>query len=124
MRNPLPSTLVLVLLAAPASALLSDDESANDDIATAAIQIVNTGQLTVDTGVLSLFPQSEFGVFDGDLDYLGISGLRAGDRITVSTTPLDSPCLDPENPDPEEHCLTAGDFEVPDTLLGIFDASE
>ena len=103
MRSPLLAALML-LLAAPAGAVLTDDEPTNNTIAGAAgvplqIQIV-TPDIVAETGMLSLVPN--------DIDYLGIEGLFIGDIVTVSTTPL-----------------VDVDFEVPDTIVALFDdASE
>jgi hypothetical protein len=95
MRKPL--LLALLLLAAPAGATLTDDEVNNNAIGVAAIQIVPGGMPVVaEAGTLSLVA--------GDIDYVGIQGLVAGDIITVSTTPLDDI-----------------DFEDPDTIVGVFD---
>lgn len=87
--------LILVLLAAPAAALLTDDESDNDDVSTAGSQIVKTASVTVDVGTLSLDA--------GDLDFVGITGLDAGDAVMASTIPI------------------GANFNLPDTVIGIFD---
>jgi hypothetical protein len=79
----------------PAS-VLTDDEPANDSIAGAAIQMVKSGAVTTEGGKFSLVA--------GDTDYLGVGGLRAGDIITISTTPLDDP----------------PDLRDPDTMVGLF----
>jgi hypothetical protein len=50
-----------------------------------------------DSGVLEIEP--------GDVDYVGVESLLAGDSITAVTTPLEDEF-----------------FEVPDTILGIFDS--
>jgi hypothetical protein len=42
----------------------------------------------------------------GDIDFLGIAAMSAGDVITVTTTPLDD-----------------ADLQVPDTIVGLFDSS-
>jgi hypothetical protein len=86
--------LTLLLLAAPAAAVLTDVEPTNNSIP-APIQIA-AAPLAVDAGTLFLSP--------GDTDYVGISGLIAGDTVTVSTTPLSDI-----------------DFEDPDTIVGVFD---
>ncbi len=96
MRSLFRSLPMLLLLATPAGALLTDDESSNDDVSTASIQVVKTGGVTVEVGRLSLVA--------GDLDYLGIASLESGDAIMVSTTPLEDAV-----------------FERPDTIVGIFD---
>ncbi len=95
MRSLLLSAVTLVLLAAPAGATLTDDEAVNNLIQPAAIQIA-AAALAVDAGTLLLNP--------GDVDYVGIGGLIAGDIVTVSTTPLNDIA-----------------FEVPDTIIGLFD---
>jgi hypothetical protein len=95
MRSSLLSALTLVLLAAPVGATLTDDEPGNDSRLTGPIQI-SAAPLAVDAGTLLLTP--------GDADYVGIGGLIAGDIVTVSTTPLNDI-----------------DFEVPDTIIGLFD---
>jgi hypothetical protein len=94
--------LMLVAIASPARAQLTDQEPSNNSIATAAIQM--TGDVTMSSGV-GVFT---FGGGGGDTDYLGIGDLIAGDVVTASTTPL----LDPP------------DFESPDTILGLFDSNE
>jgi hypothetical protein len=104
MRNLLLSTLILIVLAAPARALLSDQEPSNNNIATAPIQLPippNENVVSVDAGVLTLR------VGGGDLDYLGIGGLLAGDIVNLLTTPLGDP----------------PDFENPDTIVGLFSES-
>jgi hypothetical protein len=101
MRNLFSSTLLLVAIASPAAALLSDEEPSNNNIANASIQMPippNENVMSVDTGVLT------FTVGGGDLDYLGIGGLLAGDVVNLSTTPLGDP----------------PDFEIPDTIVGLF----
>jgi hypothetical protein len=91
---------MLLLLAMPAGATLTDDEPLNDDIATAPIQIVGA-TMVADVGKLALIP--------GDTDYVGIGSLIAGDTVTVSTTPVTEQMVD--------------DFENPDTIIGIFDVN-
>jgi hypothetical protein len=101
MRNLFSSTLLLVVIASPAAALLSDDEPSNNTIANASIQMPippNANVVSVDAGVLT------FSVGGGDLDYLGIGGLLAGDIVNMSTTPLGDPPA----------------FEIPDTIVGLF----
>ena len=100
MRNLL--VLMLVLLAAPAGAALTEDEPSNNEIATAAIQIVPAGAVSSNAGMLS------FTAGGDDSDYLGIAGLMAGDIVMVSTTPLGDPPY----------------FEIPDTIVGLFDDLE
>jgi hypothetical protein len=101
MRNLFSSTLLLVAIASPAAALLSDEEPSNNSIANASIQMPippNESVVSVDAGVLT------FTVGGGDLDYLGIGGLLAGDVVNLSTTPLGDPPA----------------FEIPDTIVGLF----
>jgi hypothetical protein len=101
MRNLFSSTLLLVVIASPAAALLSDEEPSNNTIANASIQMPippNANVVSVDAGVLT------FSVGGGDLDYLGIGGLLAGDIVNLSTTPLGDPPA----------------FEIPDTIVGLF----
>jgi hypothetical protein len=89
-----------VLIAAPAGAVLTDDEP-NDTIADAAANahMVKSGLVTTDGGELELVA--------GDIDFLGIAALSVGDFVTVTTTPLeDSP-----------------DLERPDTVVGLFDSA-
>ncbi len=88
---------VLVLLAAPAGAVLFDDEGANDDISTAGIQVTMTALETVEGGTLALVA--------GDLDYVGIESLFPGTIVEVSTMPMQGSA-----------------FDAPDTIIGVFDA--
>jgi len=95
------SAPLLGVIASPAAALLSDQEPNNNNIANAEIQIdmpAIENVLVVDAGILT------FAVGGGDLDYLGIGGLLAGDVVNVSTTPLGDPPV----------------FEIPDTIVGLF----
>ncbi len=101
MRNLFLSTLMLVAIASPAGALLTDQEPSNNNIATAAIQMTLNGTVSSDTGMLT------FATGGGDTDYLGIGGLLAGDLVEVLTTPLNDP----------------PDFEIPDTIVGLFSDS-
>jgi len=98
MRSRILVALMVLLLAAPASAVITDVEPANDFVATAPVQFVKTGTVTTDGGELVLEA--------GDIDFVGIAALSVGDVITVTTTPL-------------------GDalFQVPDTMVGVFDSS-
>lgn len=101
MRNLFFSTFILIAFAAPASAILLDDEPSNNNVATAPIQLpipANESAVITDSGVLT------FRVGGGDLDYLGIGGLLAGDIVNLLTTPLGDP----------------PDFEIPDTIVGLF----
>jgi hypothetical protein len=102
MRNLILSMLMLVAIASPARALLTDQEPSNNSIATAAIQMTGDVTISSDAGVFT------FRVGGGDTDYLGIGGLVAGNVVTASTTPL----VDPP------------DFESPDTIVGLFDSNE
>jgi len=95
------SAPLLGVIASPAAALLSDQEPTNNSIANAGIQITipaSENVVVVDAGILT------FAVGGGDLDYLGIGGLRAGDVVNLSTTPLGDPPV----------------FEIPDTIVGLF----
>jgi hypothetical protein len=74
----------------------ADHEPANDTIAAAPFVLSKTGSVTTAGGELVLVA--------GDIDFLGIAALSAGDVVTVSTTPLDDAA-----------------FEVPDTIVGLFD---
>jgi hypothetical protein len=87
-----------LILAAPAAAVITDVEPANDTVLTAPIQFSKTGLMTIDGGELVLVA--------GDIDFVGIAALVPGDIITVSTTPLDD-----------------ADLELPDTIVGVFDSS-
>jgi hypothetical protein len=101
MRNLFSSTLLLIVIASPAAALLIDEEPSNNDIANASIQMPIPpieNLVSVDAGVLT------FSAGGGDLDYLGIGGLLAGDVVNLSTTPLGDPPA----------------FETPDTIAGLF----
>jgi hypothetical protein len=104
MRAWLLAVLMLVWVAPrPAGAVLTDDEPSNNDIGTAAVQIVPTAAVTTDGGELTLTAASSPSAFDGDTDYLGIGSLAVGDIVTVSTTPLDDVL-----------------FKDPDTMIGLF----
>ena len=87
-----------LMLAAPAGAVITDVEPANDSVATAPIQFVKTGDLTIDAGELELVA--------GDIDFVGIASLSPNDVVTVTTTPLED-----------------ANLEVPDTIVGLFDSS-
>jgi hypothetical protein len=94
--------LILVVIATPAAALLTDDEPANDSIATAPIQMDRSqavDTVTTDGG--------EFSLTVGNNDFIGISGMLPGDIIEVVTTPLEDPPV----------------FEIPDTVLGLFNSA-
>jgi hypothetical protein len=88
---------LIVFIAPPASAIITDVEPANDSIATAPIQIMKTGRVTIDAGELELVA--------GDIDFVGIATLITDDIVTVTTTPLDD-----------------ADLEIPDTIVGLFDS--
>ena len=101
MRNLLLTTFTLIAFAAPATAILRDEEPSNNNVATALIQMPippNENVVSTDSGVLT------FRVGGGDLDYLGIGGLLAGDIVNLLTTPLGDPPA----------------FEIPDTIVGLF----
>jgi hypothetical protein len=101
MRFHFLPALTMLVIALPATALLTDQEPSNDSISTAAIQITLPLAVNVDGGLLS------FAAGGGDVDFVGIGGLFAGDIVTVTTTPL----VDPP------------DFEVPDTIVGLFNSN-
>jgi len=101
MRNLFLSTLMVFAVASPATAILRDEEPSNNNVATAPIQMPippYENVVSADAGVLT------FRVGGGDLDYLGIGGLLAGDIVNLLTTPLGDP----------------PDFEIPDTIVGLF----
>ncbi len=99
MRSRIFAALMLLMLAAPAGAVITDVEPTNDTVATAPIQFIKTGGLvTIDAGELELVA--------GDIDFVGIAALSPGDVITVTTTPLED-----------------ANLEVPDTIVGVFDSS-
>ena len=81
MRSRILAALMVLMLAAPAGAIITDVEPANDTVATAPIQLIKTGDLTIDAGELELVA--------GDIDFVGIAALFPGDVVTVTTTPLD-----------------------------------
>ena len=98
LRRRILAALMVLTLAAPAGAIITDVEPANDSVATAPIQVIKTGPVTTDGGELELVA--------GDIDFVGIAALNAGDVVTVTTTPLDD-----------------ADLEVPDTMVGLFDSN-
>jgi hypothetical protein len=107
MPKLLPLLPMLVLLAAPAGAVLFDDEPCNDAIAPSApcpsgasIQLVSSGP-----GVKT-WGSDGFSLSFLNSDFFGIAGLVAGDIVVVSTTPLDDPPY----------------FQDPDTVVGLFDS--
>jgi len=102
MQILLVSVLALVVIASPAPALLTDLEPSNNSMSTATIQLVPSGAaVDVDGGRLSFFGGG------GDIDYIGIGDLIAGDVLTITTTPMaDAPV-----------------FEHPDTIVGIFNST-
>ncbi len=97
-RLQILATLMVLMLAAPAGAVLTDVEPANGTVATAPIQFIKTGKVTIDAGELVLVA--------GDIDFIGMADLSLGDIVSVTTTPLDDAGL-----------------EVPDTIVGLFDSS-
>jgi hypothetical protein len=99
MRRWILAALLVLVLAAPAGAVFTDQEPTNDAIATAPILFNKTGPVTTIGGKLALVA--------GDIDFLGITALSAGDIVTVSVTPLE----DPPN------------LENPDTMVGLFDST-
>jgi len=101
MRLSFLSALALFAIASPAAALLGDHEPSNDIIATTAIQLVPDSPVASDGGMFALT------IGGGDIDFIGIGGLLAGDVVTVLTTPL----------------VDAPDFEIPDTIVGVFDSA-
>jgi len=103
MRSLFHAALMLLVLAAPAGAILTDVEPANDSVATAPFQVIKTGP----SNVRSVTTEGgEFVLVAGDIDFVGIAALSTGDVVTVTTTPLDD-----------------ADLEVPDTIVGLFDSS-
>ncbi len=89
----------MLLISAPAGAMsIVDDENANDQIGTAGIQIPREADPSADVGIFSLTRN--------DVDFVGLGPLVAGDVITAVTTPLED-----------------GFFQVPDTILGVFNAA-
>jgi len=97
-RSRILAALMVSMLAAPAGAIITDVEPANDTVAAAPIQFVKTGDFTIDAGELELVA--------GDIDFVGIAALLSGDIVTVTTTPLED-----------------ADLEVPDTIVGLFDSN-
>jgi len=98
MRKLIFAMLLMLLTSAPAGAAsIADDETANDAIETAGIQIPNGSGPSASVGVLTLIP--------GDVDFVGVGPLVAGDVITAVATPL------------------GGEFLVPDTIIGVFNAA-
>lgn len=94
----LGSVLLIVFLASPAGALLLDQEDANDGrLSTPTTLSISQGGIRFDAGILALEP--------GDVDWIALGSLAAGDVVTATTTPLDDAV-----------------FEDPDTILGLFDA--
>lgn len=99
MRKPIFAMFLMMLMSAPAGAgSIVDDESANDLIETAGIQIPRDADPSAYVG--------NFMLIAGDVDFVGLESLAAGDVITAVTTPLE------------------GDgFANPDTLLAVFDTA-
>jgi hypothetical protein len=104
MRSRIFAALMVLMLAAPAGALITDVEPANNSVATAPIQVIKTGLVTTDGGELELVA--------GDIDFVGIAALYPDDVVTVTTTPL-------VDSDPDGDA----DLEIPDTIVGLFDSS-
>ncbi|MBW1843187.1 MAG: hypothetical protein JRJ05_02515 [Deltaproteobacteria bacterium] len=99
MRKLIFVMLLMLLTSATAGAgTIVDDESANDLIETAEIQIPCEANSSAYVGDFSLMPE--------DVDFVGLGPLVAGDVITAATTPLEG-----------------SGFSAPDTLLGVFDAA-
>jgi len=99
MHKLICATLLMLLTSASAHATpLAEDESANDAIATAGIQIPGGANPSAHVGVFSLAA--------GEADFVGLGPLGAGDVITAATTPLEG-----------------SGFSSPDTILAIFDAA-
>jgi hypothetical protein len=103
-----PLIWMLALLAAPAGAVLIDDEPCNDAIAPsgpcpsgAPIQLTSIGAGVTTGG------SDGFSLSFRNSDYFGVAGLVAGDILVVSTTPLDDPPW----------------FQDPDTVVGLFDSA-
>jgi hypothetical protein len=103
-----PLIPMLVLLAAPAGAALTDDEPCNDAIAPsgscpsgAPIQLVSLGAGVTTSG------SDGFSLTFRNSDFFGITGLVAGDIVVVSTTPLEDPPF----------------LQDPDTVVGLFDSA-
>jgi len=89
--------LLMLSIGAPAGAgTIADDESANDLIETAGIQIPRASEPDAHAG--------DFTLVAGDVDFVGIGPLVAGDVITAATTPLEG-----------------SGFSAPDTILAVFD---
>ena len=92
------SALMVLMLAAPAGAIITDVEPSNDTVSTAPSQFIKTGDLTIDGGDLELVA--------GDIDFIGMAALSSGVVVSVTTTPLDDV-----------------DLKVLDTMMGLFDSS-
>lgn len=99
MRKLIFAMFLMLWIGAPAGAgTIADDESANDLIETAGIQISRAAEPDADAGDFALLP--------GDVDFVGIGPLAVGDVITAVTTPLEG-----------------SGFSSPDTILAVFDAA-
>ena len=72
MRSLFLAALLALVLAAPAGAVFTDQEPANDAIATAPISFIKTGPVTTNGGKLALVA--------GDIDFLGIAHAVCGRR--------------------------------------------
>ena len=83
MRKLILAMLLMLLTGATAGAgTIVDDESANDLIETAGIQIPHEADSSAYVGDFSLIPAQ-------DTDFVGLGSLVAGDVITAATTPLE-----------------------------------
>lgn len=91
------AALASLLLALPASALMTDVEPDNNLFLFAPTGIVRAPTPVAEVGV--------FNLTSGDLDYVKIEGLVAGDVVNILTTPL----LEP--------------FDSPDTTLSFVDST-
>jgi hypothetical protein len=100
MRKLILAMLLMLLTGATAGAgTIVDDESANDLIETAGIQIPREADSSAYVGIFTLSPAQ-------DVDFVGLGPLAAGDVITAATTPLED-----------------SRFRDPDTVLGVFNAA-
>jgi hypothetical protein len=99
MNKRILAMLLMMFTSATAGAgTIVDDESANDSIGTAGIQIPREANSSAYVGDFSLVPD--------DADFVGLGSLVAGDVITAATTPLEG-----------------SGFNNPDTLIAVFDAA-
>jgi hypothetical protein len=93
------SYVLSVSVADPLGATAFDDEPANDTRATAATALMANDGIAGAGGIL--------GLTAGDLDFLAIENVMAGDVITAVTSPLENEFL-----------------EMPDTVLALFDSDD